>query len=370
MIVVAFYAGYLLYLRTASSHSTLGQPHVFRPPVSIIVPVYNESMIIEKKIENIRNLSYPKDKLEVVFVDGNSSDATPTLIQKSIDSGDKYIKLLPQPKREGYNQAILTGILNSTSDIIVLTDAASFHDPDAVSYLVDRLSDSNVGVVTGKAVMLNEEEGFLPSLESEYRNFHDFIRLAESRIDSTPDMKGELLAARKDLCVKLASTLRQLERASFDMSLSYQARLEGFRAIFEPRARFYEYAPTSLRDRFKVQTRRAVFFVGTLLSFKAMLLNKRYGAFGTAILPAHLVMLAVVPWIAIACGTLLILDIFLDPVFALSFWSVSAVAMLSKRIRALASSFALAQVALAAALLRLLLGRTSQMIDTAKSTRR
>ena len=85
-----FYGGYLLFLKVASSSRNMNErrgTEPFRPSVSMIIPVYNESKIIEKKIENIRALSYPKDKLEVLFIDGNSSDDTPRLIQQQICLG-------------------------------------------------------------------------------------------------------------------------------------------------------------------------------------------------------------------------------------------------------------------------------------------
>lgn len=370
LLVAAFYAGYLLWLRAAASGRVTPRTERFRPSVSMLVPVYNESKIIEKKIDNIRNLSYPKNKFEVVFVDGNSSDGTPRLIQESISSGDSNIRLISQARRDGIYHAIVMGILNSSSDIVVLTDGASYHDPESVTHLVDHFSDPKVGVVSGKAIILNEKEGFLPKLEAEYRDFSDFVRLAESRIDSTPDMKGELLAARREICMTLIPKLKQLKSASFDNCLSYQARLDGFRAIFEPNARFYEYAPASLRDRLKAQTRRAGVYVGVLISFRGMLLNRKYGDFGTKILPAHLVMLVIVPWFVLANFTFLIADVFLDPIFAVSMWAAFAMALLSKRIRVLTISFGLAQIALAVASLCLLFGRTSQMADRVPSTRR
>jgi cellulose synthase/poly-beta-1,6-N-acetylglucosamine synthase-like glycosyltransferase len=369
-LIVGVYVGYLLWLRTASSHRMLPRTEPFRPSVCMIVPVYNESKIIEKKIDNIKNISYPKDKFEVVFVDGNSSDRTPTLIQEHISSADSHIRLISQPKREGVYRAIVMGILKSNSEIVALTDGAAYHDPEAMTHLVDHLSDPEVGVVTGKAVIVNQDEGFLPKLEVEYRNFQDFVRLAESRIDSTPETKGELLVARREICMRLVPKLNQLERGSFDVCLSYQAKLDGFRAIYEPNARFYEYAPSSLRDRLKVKTLRAGYFVGALISFRSMLFNREYGDFGRIILPARLMMLVIVPWLVLASIALLIADVFLDPIFALPLWTAFAIAILSKRIRVLAASFGLSQIALAAGELRLLFGRTSQMVDSASSTRR
>jgi hypothetical protein len=239
-----------------------------------------------------------------------------------------------------------------------------------MTQLVNRLTDPEVGVVTGKAVIINQDNGFLPKLETEHRRFRDFIKLGESRIDSTPESKGELLVTRRKICMSLVPKLDQLERGSFDACLSYQAKIDGLRTVYEPNARFYEYAPSSLRERLKVKINRAGLQIGTLICFRAMIFNKEYGKFGRVILPAHLMMDVIVPWVVLAGIALLLADFFLDPIFALTILIAFAIAMFSKRVRALAASFGLSQIALVVGQLHLLLGKPSQLVDSAPSTRR
>jgi cellulose synthase/poly-beta-1,6-N-acetylglucosamine synthase-like glycosyltransferase len=337
----------------------------------MVVPVYNERRIIEKKIDNVHGLLYPKEKFEVIFVDGGSSDGTDTIIQKHIDSGDRSIRLIRQQGREGIFKAYLAGVMNSNSEIIMLTDAAAYHDPDAVTFLVDRLIDPKVGVVCGRSLVLNESEGLLPKLEKAHRNVDNLLRNAESRVDSTPVAKGEILVARRKICMSLAPKVERLKDASFDSCVCCQARLEGFRAIFEPGAVCYEYAPSNLRDRFERQTIRAAVLIGALSSFRAMCFKRQYGDFGTIILPARLTMLLVLPWLILSGLTLLIADVFLDPIFAISICVVCLIAMLSTQIRALMVAFVTTQIVLAVASLRLLFrGGAWQMIDSVPSTRR
>ena len=66
--------------------------------VSVVVPVRNESKYIENCINSIISQDYPKDKLEVIFVDGKSEDCTVSIINKYIEKNN-YIKLLQNPKK-------------------------------------------------------------------------------------------------------------------------------------------------------------------------------------------------------------------------------------------------------------------------------
>ncbi len=150
-------------------------------------------------------------------------------------------------------------------------------------------------------------------MEAAYRAGHDKVRYAESKIGSTPDMKGELLALRKEIGLRLKPLETLPDNASFDMSISYMARLLGFRAIFDPEAVFYEYAAVTFKDRMIVQIRRGTAFTRALWNFKSMFLNPKYGAFGILIAPSRLLSLIVFPWMLIAALFVLHYESIFDP---------------------------------------------------------
>jgi biofilm PGA synthesis N-glycosyltransferase PgaC len=62
------------------------------PTLTLIIAAYNEESIIEEKIANTLSLSYPKEKLKLIFVTDGSSDSTPDLISKYSE-----IKLMHTP---------------------------------------------------------------------------------------------------------------------------------------------------------------------------------------------------------------------------------------------------------------------------------
>ncbi len=114
--------------------------------ISIIIPCRNEEKFIEKVIKSILNQTYPKDKLEVIFVDGMSEDRTQDII-KEYASKYPFIKLLENPYKY-VPHAMNIGIKNSTGDIIIRMDAHSEYPPDYVEKLVywlKKLNADNVG---------------------------------------------------------------------------------------------------------------------------------------------------------------------------------------------------------------------------------
>lgn len=116
--------------------------------LSVICPIYNEERYIGKCIESILKQDYPKDDLEVIFVDGLSTDKTREIVEQYAISYP-YIRLIDNPKRI-VPPAMNIGIRASKGDIIIRLDAhAIFPDnyfSELVHYLINLKAD-NVGGV-------------------------------------------------------------------------------------------------------------------------------------------------------------------------------------------------------------------------------
>ncbi len=124
--------------------------------VSVICPTFNEEKYIKSCIESILAQDYPKDDLEVIFVDGMSTDNTRSIIS-SYQSQYHFIKLIDNPHRI-VPHAMNTGIKNAKGQIIIRIDAHTLYQPDYFSVLSERLLEldaDNVGVVC-KTDVLNK----------------------------------------------------------------------------------------------------------------------------------------------------------------------------------------------------------------------
>jgi cellulose synthase/poly-beta-1,6-N-acetylglucosamine synthase-like glycosyltransferase len=337
----------------------------FEPMVSVVTPTHNESSIMHKKIENLLATKYPKDKLEIIFVD-DSNDSTPDIIRDYIEKNPN-IRLISFGERMGYSPSMLAGVKASIGEIIVLSDAGSFHDADTIGNLVRHFRDPKVGAVTGKDVILNDNE-VVGSSEVLYMKFLDFVRKAETNMDSTFYFKGEASAARKSLISDFEGC-----SATFDTATALFIRQKGYKTIFDSDAKFYEYAPETRDERIKQKTIRAANWIKILFQFKGMAFRNRYGKFGLLTMPANFGMLLVTP-IAILAGllSLVVLTLF-DPFFSLFIWvSLGVAALLAFGIsRNLLSTFVDLEVSLLNALFEIAFTKTKHdQIDTVKSTRR
>jgi len=118
------------------------EPHEFEPTVSIIVPVRNGQATIPALMESLLKLDYDSKNLELLVVDGNSTDKTRDIVKQY------SVRLITQDGG-GLNAARNTGIRNSRSEIIAFTDSDCVLPANWVRNIVKNFSDPQIGCVGG-----------------------------------------------------------------------------------------------------------------------------------------------------------------------------------------------------------------------------
>jgi cellulose synthase/poly-beta-1,6-N-acetylglucosamine synthase-like glycosyltransferase len=355
-------------IKRKRSDAIKGFPKDRLPTVSVIVPVYNERKVIPTRIKNLKDLNYPKDRLEVVFVDSGSVDGTADLIEQSAADAGLSIKLVQQGSRKGFNSAVIDGFAQTTGDLIIITGAESEFDPEALQLLVRHFADEHVGAVNGRQQIKNSQEGMSPKVEVAYRNIYDFIREAESCIDSPFDIKGEIAMARRSVVQRLVENSEMRYKGCIDACVSFQAKKDGYKTDYDPDAVYYELSPRSMRDSFKQQIRRAAVLIENMLAFKNLMFKRKYGAFGTLIMPAHFLMLVVLPYLLLFVSVAAVALIVLSP-SNLLFPLIGVVGILGTFLLRSVQAFVKTQIALIAATLKLVFGTETQKFELLQSTR-
>ena len=127
----------------------------FQPKVSVIAAARNEEHNIGACIESLTRLKYPKDKLEIIIVDDNSTDATLNIIRSFADK-HSHVRALNGKQTvgnlRGKANAIAQGIDGSSGEIILMTDADCVVPPTWVQTTV-RHYTKDIGVVAGLTLL-------------------------------------------------------------------------------------------------------------------------------------------------------------------------------------------------------------------------
>jgi len=117
------------------------------PFVTIIIPTRNEEFHIDKCLKSIAETSYPKDRLEILVIDGVSSDDT-TNISKKFDTSFSFFRILTNEKKI-FPAAVNMGITRSRGDIIIIFGAHSIYPPNCITNCVNHLISNEVDNVGG-----------------------------------------------------------------------------------------------------------------------------------------------------------------------------------------------------------------------------
>ncbi len=118
--------------------------------VTVVVPVHNRELTIQPLLDSLQKLDYDRNKVEVIVVDGNSTDKTQEIVKK-------YPVKLVVEKRKGLNLARNTGIKCSKGEIVAFTDSDCKVPPNWITKIVEDFKDPRVSCVGGSAKALDND---------------------------------------------------------------------------------------------------------------------------------------------------------------------------------------------------------------------
>ncbi|HKM76077.1 MAG TPA: glycosyltransferase [Candidatus Bathyarchaeia archaeon] len=232
----------------------------YAPMIVVIVPSYNEEELIIQRLDNLLAQTYPKDHLAIVVTDDASQDETRAKATNWIKSHpDVNAKIITATNHSGKMPMVRKVFeqIDETVAIVVLTDVDALWDPNALSNMVQYFADPTISVVTGCI----KYEGKSP-VENTYREFFNVLRVAESKVFSTPIHNGPFLALRM-------SSIRKYDLPDFrgvdDSSIASFFAFAGLRAIQVDDVKVWE--PTR-GNVFHRKTRRANRLVLNFLNTK------------------------------------------------------------------------------------------------------
>ena len=197
LLIVYTYVGYPLLIGAAAwMRSILSKPCSSPslpkdlPLVSVCIAVHNEGHRIAAKLENLRSLDYPRDRLEIVISSDGSADSTSEILRDQ--PGVRYL----EGPKGGKVVALGRAIEASKGSIVVFADARQVLSINAIRALVARLQDEEVGAVSGllKFVAPQGEEARGADM---YWRYESMIRRFEGRCFSLVGASGALYAMRR-----------------------------------------------------------------------------------------------------------------------------------------------------------------------------
>ena len=254
-LVFYTYIGYgiILYLavrvkRMIHTENVISSNDYTLPDVTMMICAYNEEDIVDAKMENTRSLDYPKDKLHILWVTDGSDDSTNQLLSKY-----KEVAIAYTPERKGKMAALKHGMKEVSSEIVVMTDANTMINKEAIKVIVEKMRNPKVGCVSGeKRVMARNNSQAAAEGEGMYWKYESFLKRMDSELYSAMGAAGELCVIRKQLFEEIPD-----DTLLDDFVLSMRIVERGFTIAYTSDAYAMEYGSADIKEESKRKRRIA-----------------------------------------------------------------------------------------------------------------
>lgn len=220
--------------------------------LSICVIAYNEEKFLPGLLKNIKDQNYPHRLIEVVLVDGMSSDQTKELMNKFSEENEDFysIQVLDNPKKiqaAGWNVAIT----HATGDVISRIDAHAVLPDDFATLVVRDISEGE-DIVGGIRQCIMERDSAYGKMLLATENSVFGSSINKSRRAKEKSYVNTMFHAsyKKEVFQRVGLFNEKLLRTE-DNEMHYRIRKAGYKFCYDPEIISYQYARSSLKHMLK-----------------------------------------------------------------------------------------------------------------------
>lgn len=298
--------GYLAWKQKRKEKKAGEQQWQNPPPVSIIVPAYNEEVNAVSSLHNLLLCDYPD--FNIIFVDDGSSDRTYEIVSAEFANHPK-VKVLTK-FNGGKSSALNYGIEHTNAPYVVCIDADTKLLPNAVSQLMHNFMDEKVGAVAG-IVKVGNEVNLLTKWQSiEYTVSQNFDRKGFAYTNCITVVPGAIGAFKKSVVEEVGGFTT--DTLAEDCDITMRILRAGYIVANEPNAIALTESPETLKMFFKQRQRWTFGVMQTFWKHKDALFNNRYKSLAWIALPDILLFKYIIPFFSPIGDLIMLLGLFTE----------------------------------------------------------
>jgi poly-beta-1,6-N-acetyl-D-glucosamine synthase len=259
--------GYLHQVEQTARADARGQ--VTWPPVTIIVPAYNEGLVIEPSIRSLLQLDYPAYEILVVD-DGSSDDTRERVAPLEGRHGDVTVRLVSKVNG-GKASALNTGIALARHDFVLCMDGDSKLEPQVLRVSMPHFAKSHVAAVAGNVKVINRQSHLASFQALEYVQGLNMARRAQGFVRVVNIIPGPIGVFRRSILQEVGGY--ETDTFAEDADLTLKILSSGYHIVYEDRAIAWTEAPETVNDLIKQRYRWSRGILQAVRKRKLSLLN-------------------------------------------------------------------------------------------------
>ena len=221
------------------------------PMVSLVVPAYNEALVIQPAIRSLLRLDYPNFEI-IVIDDGSTDDTYEKALEVASQSRNISVRVITK-RNAGKAEALNTGMSVANGEFILNMDGDSKLSSNALKECVRHFKDPRVAAVAGNVKVVNRQNIWSRIQALEYIEGLAMARKAQSYARVVNIIPGPLGMFRKSVLQQVGGYDHQTFAEDCDLTL--KLLVNGWHVIYEARAIAWVETPTSLLNLLKQRYR-------------------------------------------------------------------------------------------------------------------
>src|SRR5262249_21385618 len=201
------------------------------PGVTIQLPIYNEQYVIDRLVEAVCKIDYPKEKLDIQVLDDSTDETVkvPANVVERYAAPRQPIPQIHRASREGFKAgALQNGMQRAKGELIAIFDADFVPSEDWLMRVVHHFSDPKIGMVQTRWTHLNRDYSFLTEVEAILLDGHFVLEHGgRSRSRVFFNFNGTAGMWRRQAIADAGGW--EHDTLTEDTDLSYRAQLKGWK---------------------------------------------------------------------------------------------------------------------------------------------
>jgi len=243
----------MAYLNTTKHTIEEGHDATFLPPISIVVPAYNEGKLLRSTVKSLLEMDYPR--YEIILVDDGSTDDTREVAQELVGmyrNGQVEVRLV-EKSNGGKATALNAGVQVSSYDFLLNVDGDSQLSTDTLRKTIRHFVDPRLGAIAGNVKVLNRDNVWTTLQALEYVEGLNMARSAQSIVKLVNIIPGPLGLFRKQAIMDAG--WYSSDTFAEDADITLKIIRAGWRVEYEPDAKSFTEAPHRIVDLLKQRYR-------------------------------------------------------------------------------------------------------------------
>ncbi len=257
------------------------------PVVTIAVPAWNESKTIERTVESLLKLNYPKDKLRIFLIDDGSKDDTYKVMQQFL--GQPNIEVFTK-ENGGKHTALNLALEKSDAPFFGCLDADAFAEEESLVRIMSYFEKVPSAMAVAPSIIVNEPKNILQKAQGAEYEMAVYVKKMLGFLGAIHVTPGPLTIFRKEVFNNLGP-YRHAHNTE-DMEIAYRMQVNGYKIEQCNDAFVYTNTPNTVKKLFKQRLRWIYGFINNTLDYRSAIFRKKYGNFALFTVPVGILSIA------------------------------------------------------------------------------